>query len=60
MFDYFIKCNKWLYGSKTLSYLGWKVWEEIPRNLKDQSYLGAFQSGLQIVLLKNQSGRNQT
>ena len=36
-----------LYGSKTLSsYLECKVWEEIPRNLKDQSYLGAFQSGL--------------
>ena len=49
-----------LYGSKTLSYLGCKVWEEISRNLKDQSYLRAFKSGLKIVLLENWSDRSQT
>ena len=58
--NYYIPRVNSLYGSKTLSYLGCKVWEEIPRNLKDQSYLGAFQSGLKIVLLKNQSDRSQT
>ena len=46
-----------LYGSKTLSYLGCKAWEDIPSYLKDQSYLGAFKSGLKIFFLKGQSDR---
>ena len=57
--NYYIPRVNSIYGCKTLSYLGCKVWEEIPRKLKDQSYLGAFQSGLKIVLLKNQSDRMQ-
>ena len=55
---YFPRVNS-LYGSKSLSYLGCKVWEEIPRNLKEQNYLKAFQSGLKNVLLKNQSDKSQ-
>ena len=58
--NYFISKVNSLNGSKTLSYLRWKVCEEIPRNLKDQSYLGAFQTGLKNVLLKNQSDKCQT
>ena len=45
---------------KTLSYLGCKVWEEIPRYLKDQSYLGAFQSGLFVYFNVNQIDVNLT
>ena len=56
--NYYIPRVISLYGSKTLSYLGCKVKEKIPRNLKYQSYLGAFQSELKIVLLKNQSDRS--
>ena len=41
-----------LYGYKSLSYLGCKLWEELPRNLNDQSYLGEFQYGLKDNLLK--------
>ena len=55
---YFPRVNN-LYGSKSLSYLGCKVWEEIPKNLKEQNYLRAFQSGLKNVLLKNQSDKTQ-
>ena len=41
-----------LYGSKSVSYLGCKVWEEIPNNLKKQDYLIAFQSGLKMYYSK--------
>ena len=41
-----------LYGYKSLSYLGCKLWEKLPRNLNDQSYLGEFQYGLKDNLLK--------
>ena len=47
------------YGHKSLSYLGCKLWEELPRNLKDLSYLGAFQFWLRNNLLKRQSEKNQ-
>ena len=48
-----------LYGLKSLSYLGHKLREESPRNLKYQSYLGAFQYGLRDNLLKRQSENHQ-
>ena len=48
-----------LYGSKSLSYLGCKVWEENSYNFKKQKYLRAFQSLLKNVLLKNQSDKSQ-
>ena len=44
---------------KSLSYLGCKIWEELPRNLKDQSYLGAFQNELRDNLLKRQFEKYQ-
>ena len=56
--NYYIPRVNSLYGSKTSSYLGCKVWEEIPRNLKDQSYLGAFQSELFFYLKINQIESN--
>ena len=58
--NYYIPRINSLYGSKTLSYLECKVWEKISRNLKDQIYLESFQSGLNIVLLRNQSDRSET
>ena len=57
--NYYIPRVNSLYGSKTLSYLGCKVLEEILRNLKDQNYLRTFQSGLKTVLLKSQSDKSQ-
>ena len=48
-----------LYGLKSLSYLGCKLWEELPLNLKDQSYFGAFQNGLRDSLFKRQSEKYQ-
>ena len=51
---FFLRVNS-LYGLKTLSYLGCKLREELPRNLKDQSYLGAFQYGIRDNLLKRES-----
>ena len=57
--NYFFPRVNSLYGSKSLSYLGCKVWEEIPKSLKEQNYLVAFQSGLKNVLLKNQSDKSQ-
>ena len=56
---YYPRVNS-LYGSKSLSYLGCKVWEEIPKSLKEQNYLIAFQSGLKNVLLRNQSDKSQS
>ena len=37
---YFPRVNDF-YGSKSLSYLGCKVWEEITKILKEQNYLKA-------------------
>ena len=51
--NYFFPRVNSLYGSKSLSYFGCKVWEETPKSLKKQNYLVAFQSGLRNVLLKN-------
>ena len=48
-----------LYGSKSLSYLGCKLWEEIPKSLEEQKHLKVFQSGLKRVLLNNQSHKGQ-
>ena len=53
--NYFFPRVNNFYGHKSLTYLGCKLWEKLPRNLKDQSYLGAFQSGLKNFLLKSQS-----
>ena len=58
--NYYIPRENILYGFKTLSYFGNKVWEEIPSNLKGQSYLGAFKTGTRVVLLKKQSDKSQT
>ena len=44
--NYFISRVNSLFGLKTLSYLSSKLWEELPKNLIDQSYLGAFQYGM--------------
>ena len=57
--NYFFPRVNSLYGSKSLSYLGCKVWEEIPKSLKEQNYLVAFQSGLKNLLLKNQFDNSQ-
>ena len=53
--NYFLPRVDSLYGLKSLSFLGCKLWEELPINLKKQRYLGAFQSGLRNDLLKSQS-----
>ena len=57
--NYFFPRVNSLFGLKTLSYLGSKLWEELPRNLIDQSYLGAFQYGMRENLLKRQSEKYQ-
>ena len=56
--NFFPRVNS-LFGLKTLSYLGCKLWEELPRNLIDQSYVGAFQYGMRENLLKRQSEKYQ-
>ena len=39
---YFFPRVNSLHGLKSLSYLGCKLWEELPKNFKDQRYLGEF------------------
>ena len=51
--NYFFQSS--LYGLKSLSYLDCRLWEELPRNLKYQSYIGTFQFGLRDNLIKRQS-----
>ena len=48
---FFTRVNN-LYGLKSLSYLSCNLSDELPRKLKDQSYLEAFQYGLRDNSLK--------